>query len=72
MGMTDKGKKDDPRGDKRLLPCPFCGAQAQIECWHGGPETKKMVSCSNDWCPVGPKTTGDTPREAISNWNTRA
>lgn len=58
--------------DPRLLPCPFCGGPAEIEAWHGGQPTKKMVSCVADDCAVAPCVTGENLGEAFANWNRRA
>lgn len=64
-------------------PCPFCGAPAMIEYWHGGKPTKRMVSCSGQGdtllrgkrpitCHVSPSVTGETRTEALARWNSRA
>lgn len=57
------------RGD--LKDCPFCGSPPEIEYWHGGRLTKRMISCSNYDCDVRPSVTGDTEREAIARWERR-
>jgi len=71
---------------EKLLPCPFCGGKPNIEPWHGGEPTKKMVSCPGVYansvmgrcnnaeiiCKVAPIVTGETKKEAIKNWNTRS
>lgn len=51
--------------------CPWCGQQPTIQPWHGGKPTKKMVSCDNDYCAVGPSVTGETRRQALSFWDSR-
>jgi len=56
---------------KELKVCPFCGHVPLIEPWHGGAPTKHMVSCSNDYCKVGPSVCGETKSEAIRFWNSR-
>lgn len=56
----------------KMLPCPFCGAQPELEPWHGGPPTKRLVWCGNEACAVAPMVTGDTKAEAIARWNQRA
>ena len=55
----------------KLKLCPFCGSPAQIEPWHGGPPTKVLISCSNEYCKVGPSVCGDTEKEAVKIWNYR-
>jgi hypothetical protein len=52
--------------------CPFCGVRPEIEPWHGGPKTKRMVACSNEDCDVSPQVTGDTDLLARDKWNRRA
>lgn len=54
------------------LPCPFCGAEAEAEPWHGGGLRKHHVSCSNEMCAVGPGCCGATLLLAIAAWNGRA
>ena len=67
-------KTDTPKGGE-LLPCPFCGAAAEWEPWHGGAPTKVMVACSQqntEACEVGPMVTGETYAAAVAAWNRRA
>ncbi len=61
-------KKDDKKG---LLPCPFCGIIPIIEPWHGGGPLKRLISCVNEDCGVGPSVSGATRMKAIAKWNTR-
>ena len=53
-------------------PCPWCGGQPTIQPWHGGKPTKKMVSCRSEACDVNPQVTGETRKQALKRWNTRA
>ena len=55
----------------KLLVCPFCGTNAVVERWHGGPKRKHRVGCDNDACPALPGVTGKTRAEAVQRWNTR-
>lgn len=79
------GKRQTVRGEPTIepdaLPCPFCGAPATIEPWHGSKTTKRLISCSNRAgtlgspasadCEVGPTVTGETRNEALKRWNCR-
>lgn len=59
--------------DVKLLPCPFCGGEAQM--W--GDASRTYIRCGNDQCIV---YTGDPlpyndvthVQDAITAWNTRA
>jgi hypothetical protein len=55
-----------------LKCCPFCGASPEMQYWHGGKPTKKMISCPGDNCDVRPMVTGETERETIERWERRA
>ena len=64
--------------EPRTLPfqearaCPFCGCQPEIEFWHGGSPSKRMVSCVNPGCGPAPQVTGETAQAALEAWNRRA
>jgi hypothetical protein len=51
-----------------LLPCPYCGAQAELSC---DKTTNKNghVWCTNDLCGVD--IYGWTKEETVARWNTR-
>lgn len=58
-----------------LKPCPFCGAQAQIEAMETDDEVVRvwLVRCGNWRCPVKPVLWKPYLRpEAIAAWNRRA
>lgn len=55
-----------------LKDCPFCGASPEIQFWHGGRPSKRLISCSNASCDVLPSVTGETEAIAISKWEKRA
>lgn len=64
--ITNKGKVQP-------LPCPFCGTKdIEVVPWHGGPKTKRLVGCNNDYCHAAPSVTGRTRSVAVRLWNTRA
>lgn len=69
---TRTGKLNrEPTIEPAALPCPFCGGPANIQHWHGGRPTKRMIACADD-CAVAPMVTGETKAEALNEWNTRA
>lgn len=54
-----------------LLTCPFCGRTPEAQRWHGGADTKVMITCPAEFegeC-VAPSVTGETPAEAAEIWN---
>jgi len=76
--MTQRAKEPLPakapplvRKKNKIKNCPFCGHFPQIEPWHGGAPTKRLISCSNEACEVGPMVCGETEKEAIRYWNHR-
>jgi len=70
-----------PQIEPDALPCPFCGAPAEIQYWHGGGPNKRLISCSNTagtlssdptaTCDVGPAVSGETRAKALEKWNRR-
>lgn len=55
---------------EKLLPCPFCGGEAEIVKWHNAP-AGHFVDCNNIDCEVQPQHAGRTKGLAITAWNTR-
>lgn len=59
-----------------LLPCPFCGGQAEIHATHDvdtGEIDGWFVWCNNKRCECKPETNDyTTEAEAVAAWNTRA
>lgn len=66
--------------DERLLPCPFCGADAELLDARKFLVVSKFsyifpysVKCSNNKCGVKPYAEySSTEQEAIRAWNTRS
>lgn len=56
----------------KMQTCPFCGSTPVMEPWHGGGRQKRMISCQCEDCHVRPMVSGETPKIARHNWNTRA
>lgn len=54
-----------------IKPCPFCGAPATMEPWHGGGPDKVMIGCTDEGCFVSPSVTGEPASEAMRRWNNR-
>lgn len=61
----------DGEDSHTLLPCPFCGSEAQI---HYDANGSKWVACENRECAIQPYLyrTKRTEAEAVEAWNTRA
>lgn len=55
-----------------ILGCPFCGEQPDVLRWHGGPASKRLIACANDWCDAQPQVSGPTLHKALERWNRRA
>jgi hypothetical protein len=82
MDAMVKKNKYEPEICEKALPCPFCGAPAQIQYWHGGKPTKRLIGCSGVHdtlmrqspvtCHVGPSVTGETEAQALKRWNARS
>ena len=56
----------DKTSDKRLLPCPFCGGEAELNLFLGN----YCVTCTECMGAIFPAK-GMTKEEAIQAWNTR-
>lgn len=70
--VSNKKFMEPPVVRHDLKGCPFCGASPEIEYWHGGRPSKRMIACRSDDCDVNPSVTGETEREAVSRWERRA
>ncbi len=63
--MTDRISTDE------LLPCPFCGGEAETTYHNGGwPDGCYSVMCKNWKCPG--KTSSGSKTVAAGAWNTRS
>jgi hypothetical protein len=65
--MSDPSQLSKP--DTDLLPCPFCGGEAEFAGYAHEPDC--YVYCGNDNC-FGPRTTAGNLHDAAIQWNTRA
>lgn len=57
-----------------LLPCPFCGGEAELESDDGATGAQHFVECCSHEC-IGffrPYNTFATKSDAAKAWNTRA
>lgn len=68
MNAIAKRLNKEPLVRHDLRSCPWCGASPNIQYWHGGKPTKRMISCSGLDCDVSPMVTGETEREAVQRW----
>lgn len=71
MGIATSKLMQAPRIDPDALPCPFCGGPADIQFWHGGGPSKRMLRCADNGCDVQPRVTGATRKVALEKWNYR-
>lgn len=62
---ADKRKNCEGRVMNKLLPCPFCGAEAELvkdKLWHGSHGYygcyNFYIKCSYEFCGVSPQTRG--------------
>jgi Lar family restriction alleviation protein len=60
---------DSEAGRVELLPCPFCGGEAELNDL-GDPQDDSFVSCTRPKCEVQ-QIARFTPEAAIAAWNTR-
>lgn len=59
--------------EPKLLPCPFCGGEAEVSSVSGSVDTMYTVGCIGENCKAGPIVTSfDSEEAAIAIWNTRA
>lgn len=70
----------EPEIDASLKPCPFCGSPAEVQYWHGGGPSKRLIACSGisgtlggpfQRCEVSPSVTGNTLADARRKWDQR-
>ena len=60
-------------GSEELLPCPFCGGEAEIHPKRDGSKKGLSVECMNGRCDMAPHADSfPNTTEAIAAWNTRA
>lgn len=71
MALSITKLNAEPKEDHKRRNCPFCGAPAMVQAWHGGKATKRLISCSAG-CEVSPSVTGETYSEAAAAWDARA
>ena len=56
----------------KLLPCPFCGGEAELVRQHSGVSDKiYIVSCKNEECEASLGHFCESKEMAIESWNTR-
>jgi hypothetical protein len=66
-GQQPSADTQDERG--ALLPCPFCGSDAEHIHMYAYEE---VVRCTNECCLVRPEVHCEMPEECFESWNTRA
>lgn len=57
--------------ENRLLPCPFCGGEAEVVKAHHTFPLPYAVVCKTDGCNASVGNFKATLKEAIQVWNTR-
>lgn len=61
--------------NKKLLPCPFCGGEAEIIINKSSQGQTSMIKCSKCSCRKSllkhPTYEGDIESDAIESWNKR-
>ena len=73
--LGDREAQDECTRQGIVLPCPFCGAKAEIDVVKKG--YKSIISCKTHWCGFlrHSYNNGDTDvnaaRRLLSIWNTR-
>ena len=72
-GVFTRGKKMTKTPE--LLPCPFCGGEAEIDSVEHGDGPNRMsqtrIYCSNCYCETDWNTGTYDFKDAIDIWNTR-
>ena len=73
--LGDREAQEECTRQGIVLPCPFCGAKAEIDVVKKG--YKSIISCKTHWCGFlrHSYNNGDTDvnaaRRLLSSWNTR-
>lgn len=61
----------DSKTATELLPCPFCGGEAELTYLEYDPVAPWFIQCANRECEIGPATWRKTEADAIEAWNKR-
>ena len=63
-----------PVQGKGLLPCPFCGDEAEETCGANEKGCQYAISCNNPRCPIDCCATAwhDSSEDAVKTWNQRS
>ena len=59
---------------EKIMPCPFCGGDADLDCFDEFTKFDWIVLCGDDDCRGGyihDDTTGDSAEYAVEIWNKR-